>query len=578
MRLPFFSFLNYFLITISRAPGQLNPIGGWLNVTIFEVTCRIAGVEPFVSLFSALFTVTHEDFQTTFRARLHRNILAGKRPNKDGARSLSICTDADIRAVDKIRSALPQEKETTHRFPWYTFVEEAILVLADELMIITSARQMEEVDFDAMLGERPSFFDRVKITSKVKPRESMVPPDFAPAAPLPSSSVVVPQVRPILKRIASEFPTTTSKPPKKAKKAVLSKKPSKVMARDSEEVETHSQGVGSQVGPVIPKATSPAIVVEVTSSDTLSDLMANHLADLNEGHLSLREELNAHFPPKAPSPTPIALPPIAAPEEEILTVWHREGKAHMLAYDGKYLETPFQIPNLKVSLDSPWNARKFHYHLNRPLFSNKMAAQYKPLIDPYAALAQSMKHVVQELEALKATTEERAKRLEDLSVELAKEKEVAQEAEKSWVAEKADLISERDASQIRYKELEQARAADSLRVTEALNQANQDRDATLASIAASRNLVTQKIREFLNSSKDEAKIRSECAAYLATLALDHKDKFSDLITLFNEEKARKPDWYGDLSINSPGSRQPSRCRSRRGGGQICRRLLDHFIS
>ncbi|GAA0144429.1 hypothetical protein LIER_04876 [Lithospermum erythrorhizon] len=82
MRFPFSSFVNNLLIKINRTPGQLNPIGGWLNVTIFEVACRIVGVEPSVSLFSALFTVTHEDFKTTFRARRHRNILAGKRPNR----------------------------------------------------------------------------------------------------------------------------------------------------------------------------------------------------------------------------------------------------------------------------------------------------------------------------------------------------------------------------------------------------------------------------------------------------------------------------------------------------------------
>ncbi|GAA0150406.1 hypothetical protein LIER_09355 [Lithospermum erythrorhizon] len=157
----------------------------------------------------------------------------------------------------------------------------------------------------------------------------MVPPDFAPASPLPSSLVTVPPVRPMLKRIASEFPTATSKPSKKVKKAIPPKKPSQVLARDFEEAETHSQEVGSQVGPVIPKVTSSAIVVEVTSSDTLSDPMANHL-----------------------------------------------------------------VPNLEVSPNSPWNAHKFHYHFTRPLFSKKMAAQYKSLCDPYVTLAQSMKHVV----------------------------------------------------------------------------------------------------------------------------------------------------------------------------------------
>ncbi|GAA0150110.1 hypothetical protein LIER_09121 [Lithospermum erythrorhizon] len=55
--------------------------------------------------------------------------------------------------------------------------------------------------------------------------------------------------------------------------------------------------------------------------------------------------------------------------------------------------------------------------------------------------------------------------------QLAKEKGAAQEAEKSWVVEKAVLVSERDALQIRCKELEKARAADELRATEALFQA-----------------------------------------------------------------------------------------------------------
>ncbi|GAA0157737.1 hypothetical protein LIER_43416 [Lithospermum erythrorhizon] len=425
---------------------------------------------------------------------------------KDEAISLPLCSDADIRAIDKIRSILPQETETTHRLPWYTFVDEAMLVLADELMIITSMSKIEEVDFDAMLGERPSFFDRVKITSKVKPKESMVPSDFPPATPLPSSFVAIPQVRPILKRIASAFPTIASK---SSKKTVPSKKASKVLARDSEEIETHSQGVGSQVGLVIPKATAPTMVME------------------------------------APSPTPIALPPAATPEEEVC---HREGKPAMLAYDGKYLETPFQIPNLKVSLNSPWNARKFHYHLTRPLLSKKKAAQYKPLRDPYAALAQSMKHAIQavngthilgrradhlarvnsalecqlkyqkkafshknilikgldnertnlktEFEAVTTTVEERVEKVDNLVLELAKEKEVAQDGAKSWDIERAKLISKRDALLARYNELEQAKAADALRATEALDKTNKDRDAALASVASVQ-FVRQKIREFV---------------------------------------------------------------------------------
>ncbi|GAA0167603.1 hypothetical protein LIER_22492 [Lithospermum erythrorhizon] len=335
---------------------------------------------------------------------------------------------------------------------------------------------MEEVDFDAMLGERPSFFDRVKIKSKMKPRESMVPADFVHVAPLPLTVVLVPQVRSMLKRIANDIPTSTSNPSKKAKKVVSPKKSSKPLARDSGEEETCSQ-----VGPVVPKATLPTIVVDVASSVTLSDPVPHHRDNLHEGRISLREELNAPFPPKAPSPTSVAQHLAATPEDE---VHHREGKAPMPAYDGKYLE----IPNLEISLGSPWNSQKLYYHLTRPLFSKKMAAQYKPLRDPYSTLAQSIKHIVQE-------------------------KEAAQDAAKSWDVERAKLISERDASLAHYNELERAKVADALRVTEALDQANKDRDVALASVASSH-------------------------------------LFPDLLTLFNEEKALRPDWYGDLTIDA----------------------------
>ncbi|GAA0185078.1 hypothetical protein LIER_32366 [Lithospermum erythrorhizon] len=82
MRLSFSSFVNNLLMSINRAPGQLAPISGWLNVTIFEVACHMCGVEPTVSLFSAIFTVSHTPFQTTFTTRRKRQILVGPLPNK----------------------------------------------------------------------------------------------------------------------------------------------------------------------------------------------------------------------------------------------------------------------------------------------------------------------------------------------------------------------------------------------------------------------------------------------------------------------------------------------------------------
>ncbi|GAA0177267.1 hypothetical protein LIER_29675 [Lithospermum erythrorhizon] len=309
--------------------------------------------------------------------------------------------------------------------------------------------------------------------------------------------------------------------------------------------------------------------------------MANHLVGLNEGRLSLREELNVLFPPKAPSPTPIAHSLAAAPGEEVR---QGEGKAPLLAYDGKYLETPFQIPNLSVSLNSPWNARKFHYHLTRPLFSKKMAAQYKSLTDPYAALAQSMKHIVHAVNGthilarwtdhlarvnsaleyqlrcqkkafshkntfLKGLDIERIHLTEEL--EALKATEAAQEDSKSCDVERVSLVSEKDASQARCKELEQAKVADRSRAAEALNQSKKERTQLWRLLLQDVPSRLQKIREFLNSSNYEAKIRSECAAYFATLALDHKDRFPDLVTLFNEEKAGKSYWYGDITVETP---------------------------
>ncbi|GAA0144427.1 hypothetical protein LIER_04875 [Lithospermum erythrorhizon] len=171
---------------------------------------------------------------------------------------------------------------------------------------------MEEVDFDEMLGERTSSFDRLKIKSKTKPKESMVLSDYALAAPFSTIHVSAPQVRPMLKRIVEDIRKPPSHPSKKVKRVFLAKK-TKVLARDSGEEDVNSLGVGPQVGPVAPKATPLAIVVEVTSSKMLSDPMASHLVDLNLGRPSLQEELNVPFPPKASTSTSIAPYPIGSP-------------------------------------------------------------------------------------------------------------------------------------------------------------------------------------------------------------------------------------------------------------------------
>ncbi|GAA0139565.1 hypothetical protein LIER_01083 [Lithospermum erythrorhizon] len=208
------------------------------------------------------------------------------------------------------------------------------------------------------------------------------------------------------------------------------------------------------------KATLPVVVVDVASSDTLSDPSVGRHVNLDPGHLTLHEE--SLFPPKAPASTPVTQHPSAFPKEETR---HREEKHLYLCMMGNI-----------------WR-RKFHYHLTRPLFSKRMAAQYKPLTDPYATLAQfamNDSHVLarhadhlarvngavsyqlkcqkksisiknellqgleveqtslrKEMDVMAKTADEQAKRVEDLTGELVKEMEVA----KSWDVERADLIS-----------------------------------------------------------------------------------------------------------------------------------------
>ncbi|GAA0169022.1 hypothetical protein LIER_23592 [Lithospermum erythrorhizon] len=138
-----------------------------------------------------------------------------------------------------------------------------------------------------------------------------------------------------------------------------------------------------------------------------------------------------------------------------------------------------------------------------------------------------------EFEETSQHSAKRAKIVNDLNKELASEKEAA----KSLADERA---AERDDSLARYGKSEQARAADIRRATEALQQATKERDAALASVSLARvQFANQKIREFLNSPNYVSKVNGECAAYFTSLALDHEDRFLDLVTLFYEVKASK---------------------------------------
>ncbi|GAA0161438.1 hypothetical protein LIER_17751 [Lithospermum erythrorhizon] len=157
-------FLTYFFIPFDKVDTRLEFHGDQVILPRIEaksmdpdlipgytaVVCRIAGVEPSVSLFLALFTETHENFQTNFRACSNRNILAGKLPNKDPdkrlfkkwffarggmavgvphiwtlkdeAKPFPSYTDTDVVAANNFLSVLPQETENACKLPKYTFV------------------------------------------------------------------------------------------------------------------------------------------------------------------------------------------------------------------------------------------------------------------------------------------------------------------------------------------------------------------------------------------------------------------------------------------------------------------------
>ncbi|GAA0153590.1 hypothetical protein LIER_37702 [Lithospermum erythrorhizon] len=85
LRLPFSIFVNDLLEHINKMLGQVHPIG-WLNITIFQVACKLARIQETVPLFASLFTAKHRPFDTFLATkgggRLSKNFLPGPRPNK----------------------------------------------------------------------------------------------------------------------------------------------------------------------------------------------------------------------------------------------------------------------------------------------------------------------------------------------------------------------------------------------------------------------------------------------------------------------------------------------------------------
>ncbi|GAA0156899.1 hypothetical protein LIER_14283 [Lithospermum erythrorhizon] len=338
-------------------------------------------------------------------------------------------------------------------------------------MRVVFAVQPEEVNFDAMLGERSSLFDSVKLKSKTKPRKSMVPADFQPTASLPTTSIPAPKV-----------------------------------------------------GLVAPKASLPVPLVEVESSNTLSDPILGHRVDFDMGPLSLQEELSTSFPPKSPVATPIVQSSALAPgkvtrrrkgKQPVEETLQGEGSELLSAYNGKCLATPFQLPNLQATNGVHVLARRSDHlarvnaHLGYQVEAQKKSLSVKTTL--LKGLDSKLTSLKKSTETLSKTAEERAKRIEDLTQELVEDKETA----KAWDVERAELFAENDASQACCKELELANVADASKASEALEHAKKEKDAALASVTSARvQFENQKLREFLNSPSYASKIHTNARSIL----------------------------------------------------------------
>ncbi|GAA0140976.1 hypothetical protein LIER_02224 [Lithospermum erythrorhizon] len=148
MRLRFPLFVNNLLISINRAPGQLAPIESLISVIIRSSSSR-EGVCLLVFLVSG-----------------------------GEVKDLPTETLEDIKVVNRMKSILPQGE---NKLPWYVFRDEAMLVKAEEIVsYVNIDRAPTVVDFDDLVSDRPTLFPRVAITTKTKPRTSMVPESFSP--------------------------------------------------------------------------------------------------------------------------------------------------------------------------------------------------------------------------------------------------------------------------------------------------------------------------------------------------------------------------------------------------------------
>ncbi|GAA0145853.1 hypothetical protein LIER_36208 [Lithospermum erythrorhizon] len=85
---------------------------------------------------------------------------------------------------------------------------------------MAASKAPQLVDFNDMLMDRPSVFTRMAITTKTKPRESLVLEAISSSPPATGVALTTLSINPLLKRMASDAPNA-SQPSKRAKKFSL---------------------------------------------------------------------------------------------------------------------------------------------------------------------------------------------------------------------------------------------------------------------------------------------------------------------------------------------------------------------
>ncbi|GAA0158955.1 hypothetical protein LIER_15852 [Lithospermum erythrorhizon] len=226
MRLPFSGFVNDLLENLNRTPGQIHPIG-LLNITIFQVACKIAIIQATIPLFGSLLSANHMPLSLSekLEGQVSKNFLDISRPNKvqpkqfhsqwffiqggigprvpiswtikDEVGSLSVRDTAFIKSqIQALVKAIPVKPT------WTTYCKESSLIMAglihDKMSKVEKTNQNAsdptEVDVAAMKGRHFPCFNNLLVIGK----------------PLVSGSGPIP-IFPAKRSTSSEGPASASK-------------------------------------------------------------------------------------------------------------------------------------------------------------------------------------------------------------------------------------------------------------------------------------------------------------------------------------------------------------------------------